>query len=122
VKVLLDEHFDHRLRMLLGSHEVFTVAYLGWSGLKNGSLLTKAEVERFDVLLTGDQTLVGEQNLNGRRIAIVIVTVIELRLLRDSLPAVIEAIDQSAPGSVRIVDCGSFRRSDRPTPPTHRAD
>jgi hypothetical protein len=36
VKVLLDENLDHRLRRHLGSHEVFTVSFKGWNGLKNG--------------------------------------------------------------------------------------
>ncbi|HEX4134270.1 MAG TPA: hypothetical protein VHY84_06580 [Bryobacteraceae bacterium] len=36
MKVLLDENLDHRLRRHLGSHEVFTVSFKGWNGLKNG--------------------------------------------------------------------------------------
>jgi hypothetical protein len=36
VKVLLDENLPHRLRSRLGSHEAFTVSYMGWAGLKNG--------------------------------------------------------------------------------------
>jgi len=35
VKVLLDENLAHRLRKNLGAHEVFTVSYKGWAGLKN---------------------------------------------------------------------------------------
>jgi hypothetical protein len=38
VKVLLDENLPHRLRNRLGSHEAFTVSYVGWAGLKNGEL------------------------------------------------------------------------------------
>jgi hypothetical protein len=71
VKVLLDENLDHALRRLLGEHEVVTVTYMGWAGLKNGELLRAAEATNIDVLLTGDQTIVHEQNLTGRRIAIV---------------------------------------------------
>ena len=66
VKVLLDENLDHALRKLLGQHEVVTVAYMGWTGLKNGELLRTAEDHRVDVLLTGDATLAYEQNLTGR--------------------------------------------------------
>jgi hypothetical protein len=36
VKVLLDENLDHGLRKFLGEHEVVTVTYMGWTGLKNG--------------------------------------------------------------------------------------
>ena len=65
MRVLLDENLDHALRGLLAPHEVLTVAYMGWSGLKNGELLRAAEQSGFDVLLTGDQTLHQEQNLAG---------------------------------------------------------
>lgn len=57
MEVLLDENLPHRLRTHLGSHDVFTVRYQGWSGLKNGQLLGSAEAGGFEVFLTGDQTL-----------------------------------------------------------------
>ena len=57
MKVLLDENLDHALRKLLEPHEVVTVTYMGWAGIKNGELLLAAEDNGFDVLLTGDRTL-----------------------------------------------------------------
>ena len=56
MKVLLDENLAHRLRKNLGAHEVFTVSYKGWAGLKNGELLRAAEDDGIEVFLTGDQT------------------------------------------------------------------
>ena len=108
--VLLDENLDHRLRKNLGAHEVFTVAYKGWAGLKNGELLRKAEDDGIEVFLTGDQTLTFEQSLDGRRIAIVVLSSIELPILKNNLALIIAAIDRSTPGSVQAVECGSFRR------------
>jgi hypothetical protein len=77
VKVLLDENLDHALRKLLGPHDVVTVTYMGWAGLKNGELLQAAEDNAIDVLLTGDQTLTSEQSLTGRRLAIVALSAIQ---------------------------------------------
>ena len=57
MKVLLDENLAHRLRTNLGAHDVFTVSFKGWSGLKNGELLRTAENDGIEVFLTGDQTL-----------------------------------------------------------------
>jgi putative NIF3 family GTP cyclohydrolase 1 type 2 len=57
VKVLLDENLDHALGSLLAPHEVVTVAFMGWAGLKNGELLQAAEEQGIQVLLTGDTTL-----------------------------------------------------------------
>ena len=67
MRVLLDEDLDHRLRKSLGVHEVFTVGYLGWAGLKNGELLGAAEQRGIDVFVTGDQNLGYQQNLEARR-------------------------------------------------------
>ena len=43
MKVLLDEDLPHRLRLLIPDHEVVSVGYAGWKGLKNGELLRTAE-------------------------------------------------------------------------------
>jgi len=110
VKVLLDENLDHALRRLLGEHEVVTVTYMGWTGLKNGELLRAVEATNIDVLLTGDQTLVHEQNLTGRRIAVVALSAIKLPILQQNLPKIIAAIDVAVPGSFQAVDCGTYSR------------
>jgi hypothetical protein len=77
-------------------------------------LLRAAEDNGIDVLLTGDQTLNYEQNLTGRRLAVVALTAIQLPLIKESLPRIIAAIDNSTPGSFQAVDCGTFRRKKTP--------
>ena len=114
MKVLLDENLDHALRRLLGHHQVVTVTYMGWAGLKNGELLRAAEDSAIDVLLTGDQTLSYEQNLSGRRLAIVALTAIQLPIIEQNLPKIIAAIDDAAPGSFQAVNCGTFSRKRTP--------
>jgi hypothetical protein len=99
VKVLLDENLDHALRTLLGRHDVVTAAYMGWSGLNNGELLRAADENGIDVLLTGDQTLNHEQNLAGRRLAVVALSAIQLPIIKSNLPAIVAAIENAAPGS-----------------------
>jgi len=110
MKVLLDENLDHALRRLLGHHEAFTVTHMGWSGLQNGALLRAAEEAGMDVLLTGDRTLRYEQNLTGRRLAIVTLSANRLPILKQHLPKIIAALDNAIPGSFQTVDCGSFTR------------
>jgi hypothetical protein len=113
VKVLLDENLDHALRKLLGHHEVFTVVYMGWAGLKNGELLRVAEDHGIDVLLTGDGTLNLEQNLTTRRLAVIALSAIQLPIIRKHLPQIVAAIDNARPGSFQALDCGTFSRKDR---------
>ena len=110
MKVLLDENLDHRLRKHLGSHQVFTTSYMGWDGFKNGKLLQAAEDEDFDVLITGDQTLSYEQNLTGRRLAIVALSSVEWRIIRNYLPEILAAVDIAVPGSFQSVARGTFSR------------
>lgn len=110
MKVLLDENPDHRLRQNLGSHEVFTASYQGWDGLKNGRLLQAAENDGFEVLITGDKTLYYEQNLSRRQLAIIALSSVEWRIIKDRLPQIVTAIDNAVPGSFQAVDCGTFSR------------
>jgi hypothetical protein len=110
VRVLLDENLDHRLRKYLGHHDVVTVGYMGWGGLKNGELLRMAEENGIQVFVTGDRTLSCEQNLTGRQIAIIVLSSIELPILRKHLSSIVDAIGRAVPGSFQAVDCGTFRR------------
>lgn len=63
MKLLLDENLDWRLRRDLPGHGVESVPLIGWAGLKNGALLTKAEKE-YDVLVTMDSKMRFQQNLS----------------------------------------------------------
>ena len=50
MKVILDESAPQKLRLLIDSrHTVITTWFQGWSGLKNGALLSAAEEEGFEL-------------------------------------------------------------------------
>jgi len=65
-------------------------------------------------LLIGDQTLNYEQNLTGRRLAIVVLSAIQLPIIKNYLPQIVAAIDNAVPGSFQAVDCGTFSRKITP--------
>jgi uncharacterized protein with PIN domain len=71
VRVLFDQGTPVPLRNHLGEHEVVTAFEAGWSEISNGELLDKAEKE-FAVLVTTDKQLQYQQNLAGRKIAILV--------------------------------------------------
>ena len=48
MKLLLDENLPHQLRLEIKGHEVFTTAYMNWSGIENGQLLSLAAKSGFD--------------------------------------------------------------------------
>lgn len=110
MRVLLDEDLPHKLRQNLPGHDVSTVSYMGWSGLKNGELLKAAEVAGFEVFLIGDQKLSYQQNLKERLIGIVTLSAQEWPIIKSHLAAILAAVDAAVPGSFQAVECGSFRR------------
>ncbi len=71
MKVLFDQNVPEPLARRIQSHHVKLADEMGWAHLKNGDLLTAAEQAGFDVLLSGDKTIRHEQNMKGRRIALV---------------------------------------------------
>ncbi len=63
MKLLFDQGTPAPLRNHLLNHTVETAYEKGWSNLKNGDLLNRAEAEGFAALLTTDQNLHYQQNL-----------------------------------------------------------
>ena len=90
MKVLLDENLPRKLAGHLVGHECRMVVACGWSGKKNGDLLALADLQ-FDVLLTLDKNLPYQQNLDTRRIAVLIVRARSNRI-QDLLPVVPECL------------------------------
>ena len=72
MRLLIDECIDERLRFLFPAHKCQTARFANLAGLKNGRLLEAAEAAGFDVLITVDQSIPDQQNLVGRKIALVI--------------------------------------------------
>jgi hypothetical protein len=71
MRILFDHGTPAPLRRALTAHSVSTAYEMGWTELDNGALLQAAEAE-FDVLITTDQNLRYQQNLSGRRLAILV--------------------------------------------------
>jgi len=74
MKVLIDECVPKVLKVELAASgfDCTTVQEAGWSGKENGELLALADAS-FDVVVTIDRNLRYQQNLTGRRIALLIV-------------------------------------------------
>ena len=102
MRILLDECVDQRFRLLLAGHECQTAVYAGLAGLKNGALLDAAESAGFEAMITTDQGIPFQQNLNLRRITIIILSGPTNRLadLRPLVPGVIAALDTMTAGAV----------------------
>jgi hypothetical protein len=71
MKILFDHGTPAPLRRHLPGHEISTAYELGWAELSNGDLLAAAE-KSCDAFITTDKNLRYQQNLSGRRLAILV--------------------------------------------------
>jgi PIN like domain len=72
MRILLDECAPRPLKRELADYEIRTVVEMGWSGKKNGELLRLMSQEGFTILLTTDQNLRHQQNLQQAGVAVVV--------------------------------------------------
>jgi hypothetical protein len=72
--ILFDHGTPNGLIGGLPGHTVITAQSRGWNRLGNGALLDAAEEAAVDVLLTTDRRIRYQQNLAGRKIALVVLT------------------------------------------------
>jgi glutamate racemase len=93
VKILFDQGTPVPLRKHLSEHEVITAFEKSWSHLKNGELLQQAEDEGFEVLVTTDQNLRYQQNLQARKIAIVVLLSTSWPKIQKNIAAVMKSIN-----------------------------
>jgi predicted nuclease of predicted toxin-antitoxin system len=80
-RVLLDENLDWRLKNYFSdSFDVYSVPDLGWQAKKNGELLSSMDAEGLSYLLTSDQDLRHQRNLNRYNVVVVVISTFDNRL------------------------------------------
>ena len=84
-------------------HTVRTTEDEGWSDLSNGDLLLAAERAGFEVMLTADQRIRYQQNLTGRRLALVVLSSPAWPVVKECIPGIRAAVDAATPGSYHEV-------------------
>ena len=104
MRVLFDQGTPVPLRDSLTEHDVSTAHERGWSTLKNGALLDIAETEGFAVLVTTDTNLKYQQNLKGRRIAIVVLSSTSWPRIQRALNAIVRGVNGAMEGSYTEIE------------------
>jgi predicted nuclease of predicted toxin-antitoxin system len=99
VLILLDNNAPRGLVRALAGHTVVEARERGWATLQNGELLNAAEEAGFDVIVTSDKGIRYQQNLEGRKIALVVLTKGRWRLVRRMLTEIADVVNSAAPGS-----------------------
>jgi hypothetical protein len=97
MKILFDQGTPSPLRKTLAPHLVSTAFEMGWAELENGDLLAAAE-KVFDAFITTDKNLRYQQNLSGRRLAILVLPTTNWPELQKHLGPISNAVNALKPG------------------------
>ena len=103
MRILFDHDTPRPLRRYLTEHAIDTADEMGWARVRNGNLLDNAEGEGYEIMITADQSMRYQQNLEHRRIAIVVLlsnrwSDVQMRI--EDIRAALEGIQ---PGELREV-------------------
>jgi len=97
--ILFDHGTPRSIARWLDGHTVVEAIARGWDRLSNGALLRAAEEAGFDLLLTTDKNIRYQQNLKGRRLAIVVLGNPQRPAVDQHIDRVIAAVNSATPGS-----------------------
>lgn len=104
MRVLFDHSTPAPLRRYLKEHLITEAMERGWDTLENGDLLRRAEDAGFEVFLTADKNIRYQQNLSGRKIAIVELSTPRWPFIRGHVELVAAAVNVATPGTYSVVD------------------
>ena len=97
--ILFDHVTPRGIARFLAGHTVTKAKDRGWDTLSNGDLLAAAEQAGFDVLVTADKNMRYQQNLTGRRIALVVLSTPQWPVVKLHLRKIVAAVNTATPGS-----------------------
>ena len=102
--ILFDNGTPRGLARFLTGHAVEEARARGWEELANGELIEAAERAGFEVMVTTDKNIRYQQNLEARKIALVVLEHSQwpmVKLVAENIAAVVNA---ALPGSYAEVD------------------
>jgi hypothetical protein len=102
--ILFDQGAPVPIAAYLREHTVRTTLQEGWDTLANGELLRVDEAARFDVLLPTDNDRAYQQTLEGRIIAIVVISRNRWRLVQRMIRKIVAAVNAAEPGSYTLIE------------------
>jgi hypothetical protein len=110
-RILLDQNVPVGVRQFLRGHEVLTAHQMGWSDSSNGALLAALEAAGFDLLISSDRNLVHQQNLEDRRIGVLVLDTNRWAVLQMHGAEIEAAIADIRPGFFCQLSIASRRSS-----------
>ena len=113
MRILFDKNVPVGVRRFLYGHDVRTFVEMQLvPQIENGELLKAGEALGFDVLVTSDQNIRYQQNLTGRKLALVVLGSNIWPIVREHGSAISAKVDAATPGSYDFIEM--------PLPPKRR--
>ena len=97
MKIVFDKCVPRPLHGQLPGHEILTAEEMGWGELENGDLIRAAE-QQFEAIVTSDQQWKYQQNLAGRKLAILVLPTNRWVVVRKLAPKIRAALTTLRPG------------------------
>jgi predicted nuclease of predicted toxin-antitoxin system len=109
-RVLLDESVPRHLAGPLEAAGFAATPYPNaWKEMTNGELLATAEEQGFDILITNDRNIFSQQNLRGRKLAIVVLPTNLRRLIMDRAADLVDTVNRVEPGQYVVIELSGSR-------------
>jgi hypothetical protein len=116
IRILLDQNAPIGLRRFLADYEVVPARRMGWGEITNGDLISAADEAGFVIMNTCDRNIRYQQNLAGRRIALIEISGGGWPTIRNHLDQVLAAVQAAQPGNYTVVSCRRPPLRRRPAP------
>jgi hypothetical protein len=105
LRILFDKNVPIGVRRFLPGHDVRTFMEMQWHPqLENGELLNVGEAAGFDVMVTSDQNIRYQQNLTGRKLALVVLGSNIWPIVREHAATITTRVDAAVPGSYDFIE------------------
>ena len=104
MRILFDNGTPRGIAKALLGHTVEEARSRGWDTLRNGELLDAAEAAGFEVFLTTDRNIRYQQNLNDRKIAVIVLSKGRWRIIKSRLPQIFATVNAALSGSYTEVE------------------
>jgi len=105
LRILFDHNVPVGVRSFLAKHEVRTTVEMNWPPqLENGELIEAAESAAFDVLVNSDQNIRFQQNLAGRKLALVVLGSNIWPIVRNYRSEIAAGVVSAHPGSSEFIE------------------
>lgn len=110
MKVVIDEGVPRQLVRALIEHGIDASRFpRGWTSLSNGALIRACEAEGYDVLVTNDKNIADQQNLQGKRLAVLALPHNRRRAIIERLEDIADTLRRADPGEHIVIEIDGTR-------------